>query len=78
MNAITLLATLVTVDRDRELQAMQMFGAEDAEELAWILGHLDKSWPAPTASKVGIDVPTLGEPAPTPPRRSNFQFPDDS
>lgn len=31
------------MDRDEDLQAMQMYGAEDVEELAAILDALDRS-----------------------------------
>ncbi len=45
------------MDRDQELQAMQMYGAEDAEDLAMILDRLDKSWPpATTTPERGSDT----------------------
>ena len=36
-------SSLIGVDRDEELQAMQVYGAEDPEELAMILDYLDKA-----------------------------------
>lgn len=51
------LSRLGSVDRDQELQAMQMYGAEDAEDLAMILDRLDKSWPpATTTPERGSDT----------------------
>ena len=42
IEAKSLVSRLGAVDGDGKLQEMQMYGAEDAEDLVMILDHLDK------------------------------------
>lgn len=63
------------MNRDEELQAMQTYGAEDAEDLAMILEHLDKLSPAPATQELRPDTSSLGGVEESIRRRSNYRKP---
>lgn len=69
---------LYVVDRDEERQAMQMYGAQDAEELAMILDYLERDAasirPAP---KPQADDSFMRD-VDRAPRRSSFRDPSGS
>ena len=69
------MSILGAVKRDEELQAMQMYGAEDAEDLAMILDHLDKSLTSSSAAPERRLDASVSEVNRMIRRRSNYRTP---
>lgn len=63
------------MNRDEKLQVTQMYGAEDAEDLAMIFDHLDKGLTSSSAAQERRRKASVGEVDRTIRRRANYRAP---